>query len=161
MGWIFGQFRRRGSRDVLGFSPRSDLHQRRTFALPTPYLRRFILGFPDEIRGCTRGGRRLVGRRYGVDPSYGPVRCGGREGCRGETGMLKSPQDSSKIFGETTVPAIASRPSCGLCRVDGVVARFCNNPQTAACVKISIRLIIQRSAIPRKSSTFAAHIFGN
>ena len=44
MGWILGQLPRRGSRDVLGFFHRS-------FALPTPYLRRFILGFPDEIRG--------------------------------------------------------------------------------------------------------------
>ena len=40
-----------------------------TFALPSPYLRRFILGFRYEIRTCTRGGRAMVGRRMGVDPS--------------------------------------------------------------------------------------------
>ena len=37
----------------------------RTFALPSPYLGRFMFGFRGEIRGCTRGGTAMVGRRYG------------------------------------------------------------------------------------------------
>lgn len=41
----------------------------RTFALPSPYLGRFMFGFRDEIRGCTRGCRAMVLSWYGVGAS--------------------------------------------------------------------------------------------
>ena len=41
---------------------------RYTCAVPSPYLRRFMFGFRNEIRGCTRGGTAKVRRRYGEGP---------------------------------------------------------------------------------------------
>ena len=40
-------------------------HLLRTIALPSPYHRRYILGFRSEIRGCSGDGVELVRRWYG------------------------------------------------------------------------------------------------
>ena len=58
-------YRRGGSREETGGSLNCKTPiLRPTFALPTPYLRRFILGFRSEIRTCTGAYRALVGRKY-------------------------------------------------------------------------------------------------
>ena len=36
-----------------------------TCSIPSPYLRRFILGFRNEIRTCSGAGTAMVRRRYG------------------------------------------------------------------------------------------------
>ena len=44
----------------------------RTIAVPSPYLRRFILGFQHEIRGCTRVGVEMYRPRYSGAPRLNP-----------------------------------------------------------------------------------------
>ena len=58
-------------------------HHPPTCALPSSYLGRCTLGFWHEIRGCTRGGRAMVGRR-GDDGGEG----GDGEGWEAGYGMV-------------------------------------------------------------------------
>ena len=48
--------------------PHNMPHHRRTNSTPSPYQGRFILGFHNEIRGCTRVGTAMVLSWYGAVP---------------------------------------------------------------------------------------------
>ena len=47
-------------------TPYSPPYHRRTIAVPSPYLGRFMFGFRNEIRTCTRGYTAMVRRRCRV-----------------------------------------------------------------------------------------------
>ena len=64
-------------------------HLRRTCAVPTPYQGRFMFGFRNEIRGCTRGGTALVRRRCRVGIAIAPpFLCFDRKPHDSATGLL-------------------------------------------------------------------------
>ena len=123
--------------------------QRRTFAVPSPYLRRCMFGFRSEIRTCTRGGTAKVRRRYGAGTWMVKTHARGSPAMRGSPQcLMRHPVETggstvifAKILPPTAHPVRILRSAC-LMRGRSVCSDVACRVAVGCCSDVACRVAV-------------------